>query len=107
MADEQPGRQLSWEACYNVRDLGGYATADGGVTRWRAFVRAGSLYRLTPAGRAALLDYGVRTIVDLRRASELEHYPNPFAQQSEDANPPIYLNLPLGVGADPEGLLAV
>src|SRR5687767_10529285 len=100
MSDEQQGRQLSWDGCYNVRDLGGYATIDGGVTRWRAFVRADSLYQLTPAGQAALLDYGVRTIVDLRRARELEHYPNPFAQPSEAANPPKYLHIPLGAGAD-------
>jgi protein-tyrosine phosphatase len=107
MSDEQPGRQLSWEACYNVRDLGGYATVDGGVTRWRAFVRAGSLYQLTAAGRAALLGYGVRTIVDLRRAGEVEGYPNPFARPSEDASLPKYLNLPLGAGADRDGILAV
>ena len=32
--DEQPARDLAWEACYNVRDLGGYATASGRLIRW-------------------------------------------------------------------------
>src|SRR5262245_14472863 len=55
-------RHLPWDACYNIRDVGGYTTADGGQIRWRALVRADNLCRLTPAGRAALVDYGVRTI---------------------------------------------
>jgi protein-tyrosine phosphatase len=72
-------RRLSWEACFNVRDLGGYPLPDGRQTRWGAVVRADTLSRLTPAGCAALVDYGVRTIIDLRRPRELEVSPNPFA----------------------------
>ncbi len=106
MTDEQRARLLGWEACHNVRDLGGYATADGGRTRWGAFVRADNLCRLTPSGRDALLNYGVRTVIDLRRAAELETDPNPFAVPA-DARLPIYLNLPMGLGADSVGRAAV
>jgi protein tyrosine/serine phosphatase len=98
---------LRWDNCYNVRDLGGYATADGGQTRWRAIVRADNLGRLTPGGRAALLDYGVRTIVDLRRADELTIDPSPFTLAGEHPNPPAYWNLPLGAGASDEQRAAV
>ncbi len=56
-------RRLAWDACYNVRDIGGYETDDGRQTRWRALVRADDLCRLTPAGAAALRDYGVQTII--------------------------------------------
>jgi protein-tyrosine phosphatase len=98
---------LRWDNCYNIRDLGGHATADGGQTRWRAIVRADNLGRLTPGGRAALLDYGVRTIVDLRRAGELAIAPSPFATLTEPASTLTYLNLPLGVGASDEGRAAV
>ena len=57
MLSDQSARRLHWDACYNVRDLGGYATADGGRTRWGAFVRADNLSRLTPAGQSALIAY--------------------------------------------------
>jgi protein-tyrosine phosphatase len=107
MTNEQPARLLRWEACYNARDLGGYATADGGRTRWGAFVRADNLSRLTASGRTALLGYGVRTVIDLRRASELEIDPNPFAERTADATLPMYLNLPLGLGAESAGIAAV
>lgn len=107
MGEERLMRLLAWEACYNARDLGGYATVGGGRTRWGAFVRADNLRRLRSSGRAALLDYGVRTVIDLRRADELEIDPNPFAEQSGDARWPRYLNLPFGLGADRAAVAAV
>ena len=107
MSRNEPTRRLHWEACYNARDLGGYATADGGRTRWGAFVRADNMSRLTPAGQSALIDYGVRTIIDLRGASELTIDVNPFATSSDDPYHPVYLNLPLGLGADRAGIRAV
>jgi protein tyrosine/serine phosphatase len=53
-----------------VRDLGGHPTEDGGETCFGAYVRADALDRLTEAGWSALVDYGVRTVVDLRLAEE-------------------------------------
>jgi protein-tyrosine phosphatase len=64
-------RTLTWDGCLNVRDLGGHATEDGEITRFGQIVRADSVRRLTDAGWEALLDYGVRTVVDLRYADEL------------------------------------
>jgi protein-tyrosine phosphatase len=72
-------RQLDWEGCYNIRDLGGLPTKSGKETRWKALVRADSLGRLTEAGQDELLDYGVRSIIDLRRPDELAGDPNPFS----------------------------
>ncbi len=63
-------RDLAWEGCLNVRDLGGHPTEDGGATRYGAYVRADNVERLTDAGWLALVDYGVRTVVDLRLAEE-------------------------------------
>ena len=40
------------------------------MTSFGAVVRADSVQHLTPAGQRALVDYGVRTIVDLRRHDE-------------------------------------
>lgn len=79
MVDAQRPRVLSWEGCLNARDLGGYSTANGGETRWGAVVRSDHLAPLTETGRAALVAYGVETIIDLRRSEELDENPNPFA----------------------------
>jgi len=76
-------RLLAWEGCHNARDLGGYATAEGRETRWGAVVRSDSPTALTEAGRAALAEYGVRAIVDLRLPDELADYPNPFAEPGD------------------------
>jgi protein-tyrosine phosphatase len=72
-------RHLTLAGTYNVRDVGGYATTDGRTTRWRTLLRADSLHRLAPDGQQALLDLGLRTIVDLRRPGEVARYPNTLA----------------------------
>jgi len=69
-------RRLHWDACLNVRDLGGHATEDGGSTRFRSIVRADNLASLTDEGWRAALDYGVSTVIDLR------------TQEERDADPP-------------------
>jgi protein-tyrosine phosphatase len=53
-----------------VRDLGGYRTANGRETRYGSVVRADSVRQLTAAGWQALVEYGVRTLVDLRADEE-------------------------------------
>src|ERR687887_569077 len=68
-------RELVWDGCLNVRDLGGHRTSDSRETRFSAVVRADSVRRLTDEGWEALLDYGIRTIVDLRFHEELEADP--------------------------------
>ena len=92
-------RHLVWDACFNARDVGGLSTRDGRTIRWRALVRTDNLARLTPAGREALVGYGVRSVVDLRLPFELGIDPNPFASPSEGA--PLYANVPLQ-SDDPE-----
>lgn len=65
---------LAWPALTNARDLGGRAAA-GGQTRPRAVVRADNLTRLTAQGRANLVAYGVRLVLDLRDPRELRNSP--------------------------------
>ncbi|HZU13528.1 MAG TPA: tyrosine-protein phosphatase [Chloroflexota bacterium] len=74
----ETARVLVWEGCSNVRDLGGLRGRRG-ETRSGRLVRADNLAKLTPAGRQALLDYGVRTIIDLRLPAELEVHAPPFS----------------------------
>jgi protein-tyrosine phosphatase len=49
-------RHIEVEGGYNIRDLGGYPTSDGRVTRPRVLVRAGTLDHLTPRGHRQLAD---------------------------------------------------
>ena len=69
-------RHLAIEGTHNVRDLGGYATRDGAHTRWRTLLRADKLDRVSPAGQQALVDYGIRTVLDLRYTPEMESEPD-------------------------------
>jgi protein-tyrosine phosphatase len=62
-------RDLEWEGCVNVRDLGGFATP-AGDTAFEVFVRADNARNLTAAGWDAARDYGIRTVLDLRSEPE-------------------------------------
>lgn len=68
-------RELVWDGCRNVRDLGGLPTEVGATTRFGSVVRADCVRKLSPSGWEALVAYGVRTIVDLRRDDEREGDP--------------------------------
>jgi protein-tyrosine phosphatase len=68
-------RDLDWDGCLNVRDLGGHALAGGGETMFGRVVRADSVRQLSPAGWRAAVEYGVRTVVDLRDEEELRADP--------------------------------
>ena len=70
------------EGTHNVRDLGGYATQDGGQTRRGVYLRSDNLDKVTAAGQGQLLDYGVRHIIDLRTTSETKRWPDVFASST-------------------------
>ena len=70
MVNNPASRHLEWEGCLNARDLGGLPTMHGGETRWQSIIRADYPGTLTPAGVAAMVDYGVRTLIDIRSPQE-------------------------------------
>jgi protein-tyrosine phosphatase len=67
-----PERLLALAAVHNFRDLGGYTTADGRQVQWRRLFRADSLDRLSPPDVEFLRPIGLRTVIDLRSAGEIE-----------------------------------
>lgn len=71
----QRSRDLIWDGLLNARDLGGHPTEDGDETRFGSIVRADSVRQLSDEGWEALVDYGVKTVVDLRANEELEADP--------------------------------
>ena len=84
-------RDLVWEGCFNVRDLGGLRTRDGRETRFGAVVRSDNPGRLTRGGVDALRAHGVRTVLDLRDPNELADG-RPLLEPSafEYANVPVF-----------------
>ncbi|MEZ4657859.1 MAG: tyrosine-protein phosphatase [Caldilineaceae bacterium] len=97
IAQQLGQRHLPLPGAYNIRDIGGYPTGDGRATRWRTFLRADALHRLPPASQQALIDYGVRTIIDLRSEQECGQAPNVFVS----AQRVRYLHVPLFDGGAP------
>lgn len=73
-----PLRRLPLQGTRNTRDLGGYP-CEGGVTRWRVFLRSDNPSRLTEADLEYLKAYGVDTAVDLRQAAEGSKFPSRLA----------------------------
>jgi protein tyrosine/serine phosphatase len=106
----QRSRDLVWDGLLNVRDLGGHPTEDGGETRFGSIVRADSVRQLSDEGWKELVDYGVKTVVDLRADEELEADPPaelpvdvlhvPFIEQN--AWPEIESELEAAVKAAPD-----
>ncbi len=86
--------RLPLQGAYNVRDVGGYPTQDGRFLKSHTLIRADSLHCLTPADQQYLVDYGIHTIIDLRRSGEIDYDPNVFSNSATVS----YQNLPLHNG---------
>lgn len=78
----------------NARDLGGYATADGGVTRFGVFLRCEAPHALPKETIQALHSYGVRASADLRGADECARQPSDLQEDFQ------YYPCPLAGGAE-------
>lgn len=63
----------------NLRDLGGYRTADGHQLRWGVLFRSGSLAEVSAEAWSQLQALGIRAICDLRTTDERQRAPFPWA----------------------------
>lgn len=81
MATRPPAfsRQLQLEGVYNVRDLGNYPTRDGKRTRPGRFLRSDNIGKLPETAQQKLVDWGLKTIVDLRLDREVKTFTHCFA----------------------------
>jgi protein-tyrosine phosphatase len=98
-----PSRQLVLRGAYNVRDLGGYLTAQGTPVPWRRFLRGDCLHRLDEGEAARLHFEGLRMVIDLRTAREVRDAPSRLARQRGVA----WVNLPLFDALSPADLAEV
>jgi hypothetical protein len=79
-ADLDPERHVRLPGTRNLRDVGGYPAGPGRRTRWRTLLRTDALDRLPATSQSALLDLGVRQVIDLRWPDELAAAPSVFAR---------------------------
>ena len=70
-------RHIALEGIFNLRDLGGYATADGHTVKTGCLFRSDELHALTEADVATVAQLGVRVLFDLRNQVERDLRPNP------------------------------
>lgn len=91
--DDWRQRFLALPTSINLRDIGGYRTADGKRVRSGLVFRAGSLAELSAADQQALEALGLCSIIDLRTPKELEIYPDalPHALRRTWAHVPVYV----------------
>jgi hypothetical protein len=71
-AMQTPSRFLPLDGAYNFRDLGGYPTPDGRLTRWNRLFRSDTLHELTAADLDVLRTVGLAQVIDLRTVAEVE-----------------------------------
>ena len=103
-------RRVPFAGITNLRDLGGYPTADGGTTRWGCVFRADALHKLTAADLEVFGRLGVRTVYDLRGDVERDEFPGPVPSRHVpiSGRPPGAAPLPPPTGmteADGERML--
>ena len=95
-------RTLPVTGGHNLRDLGGYTTADGRTLKWRTLYRSGAIYSLTADDRAYMRQLGITAICDLRTPHERKHQPMDW---HDGLDVHYYGGVPLESGARLEQLL--
>ena len=61
-------------ALFNFRDVGGYTGHDGRTVRRSRLYRSDSLHRIDETDREAFTALGIRTVIDLRRPTEVARH---------------------------------
>jgi protein tyrosine/serine phosphatase len=59
-------RRIEFARCFNFRDLGGYATRDGRMLRWRKLYRSMTPEFMSAADAEAARDLNIELVIDLR-----------------------------------------
>jgi len=75
MSDTESSLFLPTEGIHNLRDYGGWLTADGHQVRRGVLYRSGQHVAATEADLALIADLDIRTVIDLRGTSERERNP--------------------------------
>jgi protein-tyrosine phosphatase len=87
-------RSLTLAGAVNLRDFGGYATADGHQVKRHRLYRSGTLAHLSDDAQKAFADLGIGLICDLRHPDEREEEPTALPQDQ-----PRRLEIPIFPGS--------
>lgn len=74
----------------NARDLGGYLGADGRKILKKRLLRTGKIIDLSNDDKKFLINYGVKTVIDLRTPSEYNVNPDTPIEGVEDVHIPVH-----------------
>ncbi|MCQ2533425.1 MAG: tyrosine-protein phosphatase [Clostridia bacterium] len=84
MSNYNPDDQrIFFDGLDNSRDLGGMPLKDGHTFKRNVFLRTDSLSDLTTLQVDALINYGVKCVIDLRSDEEISNYGNPMINRPE------------------------
>ena len=89
-SEKAPVRRLNTKTLFNARDLGGYPTADGKVTKYKVFVRSEVPHGVSQEDIQYLLDYGVAATADFRGSWEISKQPSDLAELLPYYHRPIF-----------------
>ena len=81
---------LTVPGAFNVRDLGGILGRDNRKIIDHKLIRAGYLSDINETGNQNLLNYGVKTIIDLRSPDEVTTYPDKISSEFNYLKVPIF-----------------
>jgi len=88
--------RIAAEGMHNLRELGGYKTADGRAVKPGAIYRSDQLANAAPAGVEAMKALGIALVVDLRSSREVKALPDPDIGAEN-----ININMPYSAGGFP------
>lgn len=92
------------ETTLNTRELGGYRTRQGNMTKFHRLLRSDEQKQLSRGDIAYLSERQITTIIDMRTKKVTSHLPSPFANRTVFA----YHNIPIEEGSGvPESMEAV
>jgi protein-tyrosine phosphatase len=69
-------RRLPLDGLYNARDLGGYPTKYGNITKYGQFIRSEAPKELSASDLKFLQDYGITAALDFRGVNEVRRFPS-------------------------------
>lgn len=83
-------RILNLEGAINLRELGGYPTADGTTIKYNKLLRSGDISNLTGKSLRYLKNYGLRYVVDFRSNDEQRTWADTTSDFYKIYSDPVY-----------------
>lgn len=89
--------RLKLKKLNNTRDLGGFPAENGKRIKYGKLIRSGKLYKLPESTVAALENYNITTVIDLRIEREKFEYPSTEIKGAKLVNLPLVCTATVGI----------